>query len=246
MWQLCWSRLLWPSHIILMDHQGCNDTLDLLCRPVRAWLSSGDDLVTYCTDVIVPNATVDSNGRGQVYRICEWDFVLRGKSQKGNGLANAAVGFLPLREKLSRQHKKAPTKRQMHTIQPSVPHLYIYIYIYSSPHKWIALMFWAFRQSLSALLCVCVWCNLFPWDGTCSIKSRKKAFSRTKNTHTRTHTHIFTHETWRLGGFELHLDKHFSHKFPFLPPMLPIIYTHAHAKVLAERFHFVSFQLQIM
>lgn len=39
---------------------------------------------------------------------------------------------------------------------------------------------------VSKLFTLYVWYNPFPWDGTCSIKSRKKPFSRATNI---THTH---------------------------------------------------------
>ncbi len=45
------------------------------------------------------------------------------------------------------------------------------------------------------------------------------------NTHTYIHTH--THSTRRLGGFELHLDKRFSHKF-FIPPPAPYFTLNIH------------------
>lgn len=56
---------------------------------------------------------------------------------------------------------------------------------------------------VSELFTLYVWYNPFPWDGTCSIKSRKKPFSRVTNTahtHTHMHTHTYTAKPVRTGN----------------------------------------------
>lgn len=149
MWQLCWSWLHWPSHVILMDHQGCNDTPNLLCGPVLAWLSTGDDPVTYCTDIIVP--TVDSHQQGQLDCICEWDLSCKEKWEKE---VDWVMQQWALCHKEKSYHGNTKTrirtwekkKKKTCTIQPGISY---------TSYKWITLMFWAFRQSRSALLCVC-------------------------------------------------------------------------------------------
>lgn len=55
MWQLCWSRLLWPSHVILMDHQGSNEYSEPVVEAWASfWLSTGDDLVACWTQTVTP------------------------------------------------------------------------------------------------------------------------------------------------------------------------------------------------
>lgn len=70
------------------------------------------------------------------------------------------------------------------------------IYTYSTSHKWLALMLWASHQSPSALLRACGE-NVFSWDGTSSIKSRKKPFSVMTNTRRLAHMHSRHQETGR-------------------------------------------------
>lgn len=75
-------------------------------------------------------------------------------------------------------------------------------------------------------------CNLFPWDVTCSIKSRKEPFSGMTNTqiHTHAHTrmhvhrHAGTHYSWeswedlnRTQTNDSHTSSLFLHQLPTLP-----------------------------
>lgn len=167
-------------------------------------------------------------------------FVLPRKLGTGSGLPNATAGFKPLMLVMMATQKLACIHRKKHVCNSPCYVTDAYILLSQMDHS-DALSF----SPVSELFTLFVWYNLFPWDCTCSIKSRKKPFSRATNiTHTNSHTHTRTHSLW---GLEMHLGKHFSHKF-FIP--LPIFYSpqnmHSHTKVLALGFHFVSFQLQIM
>lgn len=112
------------------------------------------------------------------------------------------------REKSYRGNSKAcihTDERKKHIIRSGV----LYIFYLSQMDRTNA---WSFFTGLKVLY-FSAWCNTFPGDGTSSIKSRKKPFSRMTN------THVFKqHGTRRLGGFGLHSDKRFSHKF-FIPPL---------------------------
>lgn len=70
-----------PSHVVLMDHHGCNDTHNLLSGPELARRSAGGGPLTSRTGVVVPNATADSHQRGRVDRTSEGD--LSRKKNKG-------------------------------------------------------------------------------------------------------------------------------------------------------------------
>lgn len=177
MWQLCWSRLLWPSHVTLMDHRGCN----LLCGPVLVWLSAGDDLVTYCTDTIFLNTAVDGQHvtiAGCLNEIC---VAKKKKSKKRKWIGKRSNGLPAIKRRviMATQNTSMYTDKTDWCTQSG-----LVFHIYSASHKWMALMFWAFFFSpVSKRFTLCLWCNPFPWDGTCSIKSRKKPFSGMTNTH---------------------------------------------------------------
>lgn len=108
-------------------------------------------------------------------------------------------GSRPLRDELSWQHKNSAYVHRQSSL------LYIYIYIYSTSHKWITLMFWAFHQSQSALLCVC--------GVTCSLEMALAPSSQGRNHlvewQTHTYIHTRTHSTGRLGRIWIALRQTF-------------------------------------
>lgn len=105
--------------------------------------------------------------------------------------------------------KHTHTKRQMHTIQPAIS----YLPIYSPSHKWIALMFWAFRQSQSALLCVCVVTRSLEMALAPSSQGRNHLVERQAHTHT--HTRIHTHTQNWAGRIWIALRQTFLTQVPY-------------------------------
>lgn len=159
---------------------------------IRWWWSGHIVLYIYCGDIIVPSVAVDSHQRGQVDCISEWDLSCKEKARKGSGLANATTGSLPFKEESSWQHKNMRT----YTDKKTDTHNPAWIsYIYSTSHKWMALMFWAFRQSQSALLCVC--------GVTRSLEMALAPSSQGRNhlVEWQTHTHIHTRTQHREAGW---------------------------------------------
>lgn len=128
-------------------------------------------------------------------------FVLHRKLGAGSRLPNATTGLKPLKvfimatqKNLSAYTEKTEKKFRIHHAVSQT-----HTFFLSQMDHSDALSF----SPVSKLFTLYVWYNPFPWDGTCSIKSRKKPFSRATNiTHTNSHTHahIHTHgacEDWK-------------------------------------------------
>ena len=148
-----------------MDHPGCNDTLNLLCRPVLAWLSSGDDrhILYWCNR--------SKCHCEQILARPGWPNYWMRFVGTGSGLPNATTGFKPFRVFIiGCIHRK----KDVHNSPCYVADAYILL---SQMDHSDALSF----SPVSELFTLYVWYNPFPWDGTCSINLRKKPFSRATN-----------------------------------------------------------------
>lgn len=138
-------------------------------------------------------------------------FVLPRKLGTGSGLPNATAGFKPLMLVMMATQKLACIHRKKHVCNSPCYVTDAYILLSQMDHS-DALSF----SPVSELFTLFVWYNLFPWDCTCSIKSRKKPFSRATNiTHTNSHTHTHTRtacEDWRNAFRQTFLSQVF-HSF---------------------------------